>query len=79
MDGGACEMTLRGHIQNGTVVLDEPAALPDGSIVKIEPIEESDEIISLRKMLMSFAGVVDGLPEDLAENHDHYIHGKPLE
>jgi hypothetical protein len=72
-------MTLRGHIQNGTVVLDEPAALPDGSIVMVEPIEESDEIISLRNMLMSFAGVVDGLPEDLAENHDHYIHGKPLE
>jgi len=72
-------MTLRGHVRNGVVVLDEPTALPDGSIVKVEPIEESDEIISLREMLLSFSGVVKGLPEDLAENHDYYIHGKPLE
>jgi len=72
-------MTLRGHIQNGMVVLDEPIALPEGSIVKVEPINVPDDIVSLREALLKLAGTVDGLPEDLAENHDYYIHGKPIE
>ena len=29
----------------------------------------------LFKDLMRFAGSIPGLPEDFAENHDHYIHG----
>ena len=28
-------MTYKGHVENGVVVLDEPAALPDGAAVKI--------------------------------------------
>ena len=27
--------------------------------------------------LASLVGSVDGLPEDLALNHDHYLHGTP--
>jgi hypothetical protein len=27
--------------------------------------------------LASLAGSVDGFPEDLALNHDHYLHGTP--
>lgn len=40
----ACEiwsevlMTIRGHVQNGVVVLDPPAALPDGTLVRVEPL-----------------------------------------
>ena len=26
--------------------------------------------------LLEFAGTAEGLPPDLAENHDHYLHGK---
>jgi hypothetical protein len=29
-------MTYRGHIQNGVAVLDEPAQLPDGTLVRVE-------------------------------------------
>ena len=29
-------MTLRGHILNGTVVLDEPVKLPDGTSVEVD-------------------------------------------
>jgi len=29
-------MTYRGHIKNGVAVLDEPAALPDGTRVRVE-------------------------------------------
>jgi hypothetical protein len=31
----------------------------------------------LGRRLMKFAGVVKGLPRDMARNHDHYIHGTP--
>jgi hypothetical protein len=24
---------------------------------------------------LEFAGVAEGLPADMAENHDHYLHG----
>jgi hypothetical protein len=27
--------------------------------------------------LLEFAGTAEGLPRDLAENHDHYLHGAP--
>jgi hypothetical protein len=27
--------------------------------------------------LLEFAGTAEGLPPDLAENHDHYLHGTP--
>ena len=27
--------------------------------------------------LLEFAGTAGGLPRDLAENHDHYLHGAP--
>jgi hypothetical protein len=27
--------------------------------------------------LKQFAGVVQGLPSDMARNHDHYLHGRP--
>lgn len=71
-------MTLSGHIKGGVVVLDEPADLPEGASVKIELITEVGEE-SLSKMLLRHAGRVKGLPTDLAENHDHYIHGTPRE
>ena len=27
--------------------------------------------------LLEFASTAEGLPPDLAENHDHYLHGAP--
>ena len=30
---------IQGHIQNGMVVLDKPTPLPDGTAVRVEPIE----------------------------------------
>lgn len=34
-------MTYRGHIRNGVAVLDTPADLPDGTLVRIE-VERAD-------------------------------------
>ncbi len=36
-------MPFQGHIENGLVVLDEPVALPDGTVVRIEPVASSAE------------------------------------
>jgi hypothetical protein len=31
-------MTFQGHVKNGVVVFDEPASLPEGTAVKVEPL-----------------------------------------
>ena len=43
-------MTLRGHIQNGTVVLEQPTDLPDGTLVNIEPAPVTDREAKLREL-----------------------------
>jgi len=71
-------MTYKGHVENGVIVLDESAALPEGTRVEVAlEIEESSDHapLTLLDSLRPFAGSIDGLPPDLAENHDHYIHG----
>jgi hypothetical protein len=69
-------MTYRGHIENGAVVLDEPAPLPDGVKVRVEP-EESEGERTLAERLKDVVGILKGLPSDFAAQHDHYIHGTP--
>ena len=69
-------MTLEGTVRNGVVVLEEGQKLPEGIRVKITVESESDET-TLAKRLLALAGTVEGLPSDLAENHDHYLHGRP--
>lgn len=34
-------MSFQGHIENGVVVLDEPVSLPNGTVVRVEPVESS--------------------------------------
>ena len=74
-------MTYQGKVTNGVVVLDNGAALPDGTIVRVEPVPEAQgaqpQPGSLAATLLEFAGTIDGLPEDLAKNHDHYLYGTP--
>ncbi|MBM4039632.1 MAG: hypothetical protein FJ290_14080 [Planctomycetes bacterium] len=69
-------MTYRGHVENGLVVLDEPASLPEGARVRVEP-EESEREPTLAERLKDVVGIIEGLPPDFAEQHDHYIHGTP--
>jgi hypothetical protein len=69
-------MAYRGHIQGGVVVLDDDVSLPDGTIVAIEPIE-SVRMMTLAERYKDIIGIAPDLPPDMAENHDHYIHGTP--
>ena len=70
-------MLLEGTVRNGTIVLDQPTAFPEGARVRVsvEPTEQDCQ--SLRTLLLKHAGVATGLPSDLAEQHDHYVHGTP--
>jgi hypothetical protein len=69
-------MTYVGHIKKGVVVFDGPERPPEGAKVRIEevPAEEQQNWVEVFKDLI---GTVEGLPTDMAENHDHYIHGAP--
>jgi hypothetical protein len=68
-------MTIDGIVQNGTIILDKGATLPEGTRVKvsIEPTEEDCQELS--EILLKHAGIAKGLSSDLAEQHDHYLHG----
>ncbi len=70
-------MELTGTVQNGVVVLENAPLLKEGTRVRVtvEPTEEDCK--SLRDFLREHAGTAQGLPSDMAEQHDHYIHGTP--
>jgi hypothetical protein len=68
-------MTYRGHVQNGSVVFDEAVVLPEGMQVRVEPLAESGKTLAER--FGGLIGCISDLPSDMAENHDHYIHGTP--
>lgn len=73
-------MTYMGHVKNGAIVLDEPAALPDGAAVKIELAAVScrtdeDSGASFTERFAEVLGKAQSLPQDAAENHDHYLYG----
>ena len=74
-------MTLRGHIKNGAVVLEQPVQLPDGTPVEVnvpvaEPVAESQPR-TLYETLEPVIGKAVGLPSDSSINHDHYLYGVP--
>lgn len=70
-------MTYRGKVRDGVVILEQGGPLPEGTEVRVEPIDDADGTAGLRDALLNLAGTLDGLPADMAENHDHYIHGTP--
>lgn len=73
-------MSFEGTIVNGNVVLDEPSSLPEGTRVNVQPrnrAEPEERSESLSSLLLSFAGQAQGLPEDAAAQHDHYLYGTP--
>ncbi|MEK6286000.1 MAG: hypothetical protein AABO57_09695 [Acidobacteriota bacterium] len=64
-----------GKVVNGVVVLENGDSLPEGTRVRVLTVEPTGETLGQR--LLKFAGTAKGLPSDMAENHDHYIHGRP--
>jgi hypothetical protein len=73
-------MTYHGHIKDGVVILNDAPLFPDGTEVQVQIMPSVlPDSSSLGQRLMKYAGKAEGLPADLARNHDHYIHGTPQE
>ncbi len=70
-------MSYTGTVEHGIVKLPPEADLADGTKVRIEKIETPQDRNALTRRLREIAGQMRGLPEDWAEQHDHYIHGTP--
>ena len=66
-------MTYVGKVVNGKVVLPPEIRLDEGTPVRVELIETE----TLAERLKDLIGIVDDMPADWAEQHDHYIHGTP--
>jgi len=75
-------MVYRGHVENGVIRLEGAPALPEGVEVEVRLLAENasaegeKEIPSLYERLKDVVGKAEGLPPDLAANHDHYLHGR---
>jgi hypothetical protein len=73
-------MTLSGRIENGKIVLDGNAPLPEGAKVEVYvmkprptgPFKPNPE-------LMKYSGIIDDLPPDASQNVDRILYGKPPE
>jgi hypothetical protein len=80
-------MTLRGRVENGSIVFDQDVRLPEGAEVRVEVLEDGsarDGIngpsapgASLFDRQEHVIGSVEGFASDFAASHDHYIHGTP--
>jgi hypothetical protein len=68
-------MQFTGTVRNGVIVLENGDQLPEGTRVQIGVLESTAEPESLSTFLLGFAGAIEGLPPDMAEQHDHYLHG----
>ena len=74
-------MSITAIVENDTIKL--PMHVPDGTRVEITLPAESPADApggnggTLHETLKDFIGKAEGLPEDFAAEHDHYIHGTP--
>jgi hypothetical protein len=71
------EMTYRGRVQNGVIVLENPSALPEVAQVEVTPTGEEDTRPTLAEIFKDIIGKAEGLPADSSINHDHYLYGTP--
>jgi len=75
-------MVYRGQVRNGQIVLEGDASLPEGAQVEVtvlggnSSLPDKPEPPTLYERLKPFAGAAVGLPADMAENHDRYLHGR---
>jgi hypothetical protein len=81
-------MVYKARFQNGQVVIEGDQKPPDGAELRVEVVEASPPVgqsieerapedVSLSEMLLKYAGIAKDWPPDMAENHDHYLHGAP--
>ncbi len=71
-------MSFQGHMENGAVVLDEPVSLPNGTVVRIEPVEaarekaepngpvvaDTDQPYTMEQMSQAWKALTKPIPEE---------------
>ena len=73
-------MSITATVENDMIKLPAGVHVPDGTKVEIMlPAQKFAEQIpaTLYDSLKDFIGAAQGLPEDFAAEHDHYLHGMP--
>jgi hypothetical protein len=74
-------MELQGVVHNGVIVPDDASAWPEGMRVQISPAPVTNPTPPnpppFGQRFAKFKGVVNNLPADLAEQHEHYRLGSP--
>jgi hypothetical protein len=78
-------MVYRGHIENGNIVIDEPASLPEGVAVEIHIVSAAQiappvEVDFPRERpWLKLSGTVHDLPPDASLRVDELLYGRPEE
>jgi hypothetical protein len=81
-------MTVKAIYESGVFRPTQPVNLPEhaevqvvlpplGTAMPLEELPAAAQSPTWGEVFGDLIGAVEGLPEDLAENHDHYIHGAP--
>lgn len=66
-------MTYRGVVIEGRIVLENAPPWPEGTRVEVIVPEPAAGPPTLA-FLLKYAGTANDLPEDMAAQHDHYLH-----
>ena len=67
-------MSITATIENDSIKLPPGMHVPDGTKARI--IFEPAAVQTLAKRYAALVGFTDALPENMAENHDHYLPGR---
>lgn len=77
-------MTYHGTIRDGVIVLKGAPRLPEGGSVEVTVVASPESETKPQPIWEELAELARqaenqpcNLPTDLAENHDHYLHGLP--
>jgi len=65
-----------GKVENGVIRLPAGLRLPEGAEVLLI-VPDSEDRGSFADRYKDYIGAADDLPNDLAENLDGYVHGRP--
>jgi hypothetical protein len=68
-------MTPEGRVENGAIIVDTSATLPERARVRIEVVPPADQTLFDR--IRHLAGKAKHPPADAALQHDHYLYDTP--
>ena len=78
-------MELHGVVREGVIVPDDSTSLPaEGTRVRFEKDDDKTLVKTdepekgwFAKRFAKYLGVITDAPDDLAQQHDHYLYGTP--